>query len=673
MTASELAGPVYESEGPYRPDIDGLRGLAILPVVLYHAGYREFGGGFVGVDVFFVISGFLITSLILRQLHAGEFTFTAFWCRRARRILPALAPVVLFVLVWGWFSYFPSDYKGVGREVLTQAFFASNVYFWLSSGYFTAPAETKPLLHTWSLSVEEQFYLIMPLLLVPLTRYAKRGALSIVFVLLLASLYLSIWSTHRHPDAAFFLIYSRAWELLMGSMLALLTVANRSNRAMLPRWIYELSSAGGVVAILCATTLYDSTTPFPGVAALVPCLGTAAAIWSNGTAATYAGRLLAHRSMVRLGLISYSLYLWHWPLLAFARYLSPYKLSGGATALVIIASVPIAWASYRYVELPVRKSSRLKHTNVVIAGALALLCSMLLTGAYVNLTDGVRWRQPFDSTFAGDFHPAGRRARLCQPVTSVAMRYEYICRLGSVSNSQGKVLLVGDSFAEMYLPSFEVLSRKYQREVWYVKSQNMPLYPNVMDVIQRFDIDRVVLSYSWTRANKGGIPELYPLSADKADWAQRLRSVAGYDPVLVVGDTTTSFRQNLHLLVERLRGLRIRMSIIDSPPYYPVAVPLKLGILVRQGGDPARYGSLLRQHLKEQAAIYSIFQEVRAPDVQILKVTDILCDRQGFCRTYGDGHSLYADEMHLSEYGAALTIPVLERIFAPPDSVYQRP
>ena len=166
MTTSKLASPVRNSAGSYRPDIDGLRGLAILPVVLYHAGYPMFSGGFVGVDVFFVISGFLITSLILKQLHAGEFTFVAFWCRRARRILPALALVVLFVLVCGWIAYFPSDYKGVGREVLTQTFFASNVYFWLSSGYFAAPSETKPLLHTWSLSVEEQFYLLMPLLLV---------------------------------------------------------------------------------------------------------------------------------------------------------------------------------------------------------------------------------------------------------------------------------------------------------------------------------------------------------------------------------------------------------------------------------------------------------------------------------------------------------------------------
>lgn len=663
---ARIVSDVVRPDEPYRPDIDGLRALAIVPVVLYHAGYALFSGGFVGVDVFFVISGFLITSLIVRQINNGAFTLPGFWVRRARRILPALGVVVLFTLVAGWILYSPSEYKGLGREVLTQAFFSSNVYFWLTSGYFAAPSETKPLLHTWSLSVEEQYYLFMPLLLVVLARCTRRFAIGVVSLLLVASLCISVWLTFRHPDAAFFLAYSRAWELLIGSLLALLTLHPRSVATGMPRWVNELFSAVGLAAILYGTMVYDSATRFPGIAAVVPCLGAAAAIWSNGNAPTFAGRILTHRAMVQLGVLSYSLYLWHWPLLAFARYLSPYKLSVGATTLVIIASVPVAWLSYRYIEMPVRCSPRARRATIVFPAALALLSFMLLAGTYVNVTDGVRWRKALDSTFASDLHSVGRRSKLCRPVTSVAMPYDNICRLGSVSNSRGKVFLVGDSFAEMYLPAFEVLSWKYQREVWYVKRQHVPVYPELMDVIQKNDISRVVLSYSWARAKKGGIPELYPHDTDESGWSRRFRSVADYDPMLVIGDTTASLRQNLSTLVGRLRQLHLTVCIIDSPPYYPVSVSLKLGILVNRGGDPTRYGSTLSKHLAEQAGIYSIFQDIGAPDVQILRVTDVLCDSSGFCRTYGGGHSLYADEMHLSEYGADLTVPVLERIFAPP-------
>ncbi len=256
-------------EQQYRPDIDGLRALAIVPVVLFHAGWTFFSGGYVGVDVFFVISGYLITSLILREFGKGSFSLSGFWARRARRILPALGVVVLFTLIAGWIIFFPSDYKGVGREVLTQAFFSSNVYFWLESGYFTSPSETKPLLHTWSLSVEEQYYLVMPLILYVLTRYAKQRAAWIVLVLLVCSFCVSVWWSYRYPDAAFFLAPSRAWELLLGALLAMLTL--RKARGKSPAHARkELMSATGLAAIWCAAVLYDKSTRLPGVAALVP-------------------------------------------------------------------------------------------------------------------------------------------------------------------------------------------------------------------------------------------------------------------------------------------------------------------------------------------------------------------------------------------------------------------
>ncbi len=632
--------------------------------MLFHAGWRIFRGGYVGVDVFFVISGYLITSLILKELAAGTFSFVGFWVRRARRILPALTVVVLFTLVVGWYVLFPTDYKDLGRTVLTQAFFSSNLYLWLTTGYFAAPSATKPLLHTWSLSVEEQFYLVIPFTLFVLTRYATRFAAGIVFVLLAASFIASAWSSYAYPSAAFYLPHSRAWELLVGSVVAMF-ILRRPAKPSHTRWKEELTSAMGVGAVLGTAILYDKNIPFPGLAALVPCLGTAAIIHSNTERLTFTGRVLAHRSLVGIGLISYSLYLWHWPLLAFARYLSIAELSVGAATAIVLGSAALAWISYRYVETPIRRGSVFKRRPLLLSAAATVLLAMFVAGTYMNVSNGVRWRNGLDlGSFELDLHPADRRWRSCQRITSVAMPSRLICRLGGVSNARGKVLLVGDSFAEMYLPPLEFLSRQYQQEVWYVRKQNVPVQPEIMEVVAKYAISQVVLSYSWDKANKNGIPELYPPRGQTLGWIGSLWSVGGYDPVLVVGDTKAAFRRNLEQLVRALRARNIAVSIIDSPPYYSVPIPLKLSMLVKRGGDPANYGSPLSKHLLEQSYIYEVFRELRANDVQIVKVTDALCDPSGFCRTYLNGHSLYADEIHLSEYGAGLTTPLLEPIFS---------
>ena len=650
--------------GPrYRPDIDGLRAVAIVPVMLFHAGWTFFSGGYIGVDVFFVVSGYLITSLISGELAAGRFSFVEFWLRRARRILPALGVVVLFTLAAGWFLFFPTDYRDLGRSALTQAFFSSNIYFWLKSGYFAAPSETKPLLHTWSLSVEEQYYLLIPLTLFWLTKYAARWRSWIVFILLACSFLVSAWSSYVYPDAAFYLPHTRAWELLIGSLLAL-TVSNRTQPAPRARWISESLSVAGLLAIVGAAVFYDRATAFPGVAALAPCMGAAAVIWSNTGAMTFTGRILAHRVPVWIGLISYSLYLWHWPLLAFARYSSPLPLSTLTATCIVFGTTAIAWLSYRYVETPVREWPVFRRRLWVIPSAATVLLAMFLAGMYVNATGGVRGRKDFQAaTFEADISSPDRRKRLCEPVTSVAMRYDFICRLGAVSNSGSKLLLVGDSFAEMYLQPLTVLSQRYQREVWYVKPQNVPVHPYILQVIRQYDVAHVVLSYSWKKANKNGIPELYPPRGGNA-WLRSAAAPGGYDFLLGIGDTRAQFRKNLASLVEELRKLHVGITIIDSPPYYTVPVPLKLGILVKQGGDPAKYGSPLRKHLAEQNYIYDVFREVAARDVQIVAVTDALCDSSGFCRTYQDGHSLYSDDAHLSEYGARQTTALLEPTFA---------
>jgi peptidoglycan/LPS O-acetylase OafA/YrhL len=281
----------------YRPDIDGLRALAILPVMLFHA---EFGcpGGFVGVDVFFVISGFLITSLILEEIHNDAFSLAMFWERRIRRILPALFVVVFATLIAACFLYFPDDFKLVGQSVLAQALLLSNVFFWRQTGYFADGVDTLPLLHTWSLAVEEQFYVLFPLLLIYLGRHKRFSIARTILWVGFGSFALSVVGTYSRPTATFYLLPTRAWELMVGAFLAAVP-----GRHVTKSWLNEMAAWSGLCLILFPIFYYTPDTRFPGLAAVPPCLGTALIIFSGGAKPTLISRVLALKPVAFIGLI----------------------------------------------------------------------------------------------------------------------------------------------------------------------------------------------------------------------------------------------------------------------------------------------------------------------------------------------------------------------------------
>ncbi|MEL6764342.1 MAG: acyltransferase [Cyanobacteria bacterium J06607_6] len=335
----------------YRPDIDGLRTIAVLPVVLYHAGVAGFTGGFVGVDIFFVISGFLITTIIYQELEEGRFSLVRFYERRARRILPALFAVIFASLVAGWFLLVPADYDHMGRSAVSALAFVSNIWFWRNSGgYFGGATDYLPLLHTWSLAVEEQFYILFPLLLMALHRFARSLLLPAILVLVAGSLILAAWATPRMPSASFYLLPTRIWELGVGSLLALGLV-----RTEAPRALREVAGGLGLLAVLVPVFLYDSRMVFPGMAALPPVMGAALLIWAGTAGPVMASRLLSLRPMAWIGLISYSLYLWHWPIMAFVRNrLFTVELEPTWQVATILASFLAGWASWCFVERPFR-------------------------------------------------------------------------------------------------------------------------------------------------------------------------------------------------------------------------------------------------------------------------------------------------------------------------------
>ena len=347
-----IAQPAAEAADKHRLDIDGLRAVAVLPVLAYHVGIHSVPGGFIGVDIFFVISGFLITQVLLQDIDGGRFSLIRFYERRVRRILPALlvvAAVTFFVCA----KYsLPSEFIDFSKSLIAAALSASNIYFWQTGGYFTAPALSKPLLHTWSLAVEEQFYIFWPLCLWLGATVMKRHLLGATVVVIALSLLVSAYGAFSNPEATFYLVHTRAWELLLGGTLAL--GAFPTPLGPLAR---NLLSACGLILIAVSALTIHAEMPFPGLLALPPCLGAFLVILAGRDGTSVAGRVLSWRPIVFIGLISYSLYLWHWPLTVFQQNYA-LLITGGSDKVrkltIIACSIACGALSWRLVEQPFR-------------------------------------------------------------------------------------------------------------------------------------------------------------------------------------------------------------------------------------------------------------------------------------------------------------------------------
>jgi peptidoglycan/LPS O-acetylase OafA/YrhL len=339
----------------YRPDVDGLRAVAVLAVVFYHLGFAPFRGGFVGVDVFYVISGYLITLLLAKDLAEGKFSLASFYERRMRRIFPALFTVLFFCILGTAILFDPPEMIGFGKSLLTTTFFGSNLYFWHSArplGYFDSGVSTQPLLHTWSLSVEEQFYLLFPLTLFLLYRSARPRMRTWLSVLAAVSFGLNLWQTQHRPFVAFYWSLPRAWELLIGALVALKAVPPLRNRVA-----RECGGALGLGMILGVLGLPLKTMPFPGYIALLPCLGAALVIYAGETGPSSVRTILAFRPLVFVGVISYSLYLWHWPVIVFSKHPPFYFSESSEPVVVLLFSAGAAFFSFEYIERPFRGAS----------------------------------------------------------------------------------------------------------------------------------------------------------------------------------------------------------------------------------------------------------------------------------------------------------------------------
>lgn len=370
----------------YRPEIDGLRALAVLPVILCHTGIHAFQGGFVGVDIFFVISGFLITSILLGEQTAKGISIVRFYERRARRIMPALFVTMAVCAMLAWHSLLPDELQNFGQSLVATSVFANNILLNMTAGYWSLASEFKPLLHTWSLGVEEQFYVVFPLALMAARKLTLRQVFWILASAAVFSFALAVWHVEHKPNAAFYLLHTRAWELLAGAMMAV---------AVKEGWVDKLRSALpggwpaglGVAMVVVSWALFDAQTPSPGPWLLLPVFGTCLVVMFT-TPNTFAHALLSQRHVVLVGLISYSAYLWHQPMFAFARILTKEQPSDGAMLALAGATLPLAYVSWRWVEKPFRQPGVVDRRSVFALSAIGSAAFISL-GLYLHVQQGL--------------------------------------------------------------------------------------------------------------------------------------------------------------------------------------------------------------------------------------------------------------------------------------------
>jgi peptidoglycan/LPS O-acetylase OafA/YrhL len=629
----------------YRPDIDGLRAVAVLSVVFCHAGFG-FPGGYVGVDVFFVISGFLIAGLIQKELKQGTFTLANFWERRVRRIMPALLVVTVVTMVAGWFMLMPDAYASMGKSVVGLALLGSNVQFWRDTGYFDTAAEEKPMLHTWSLSVEEQFYLFVPLFLLLLARKSQlHRAFMLLAVAAILSLGLSVYGTHRYPTATFYLLPTRAWELFAGALLAFFPEKWFGGSQ---RW-KEVTAVLGMILILVPCFAYDHETRFPGLTALPPVLGTAMLIWSGTLSERLPvlSRVLASRPVVFIGLISYSLYLWHWPFFSFSRYQSIKSLPELERVVLILISVIVAIISWRFVEIPFRSRKWLPARPRLFAVAAASFIVVLGGGLMLVRSKGFETRitdqtQVFAAT--GKFDSGYVREL---EVTDIPNN---LVRLGETNSAAPAQLLVwGDSHAMAILPAIDSLGREAGTTAL---AATHAATPPVVDYVSRAQWSMGERAIPFSAAVMGYIQASKP---------RNVLLVSYWNMHCEVPEFQTALKKT----VRQLQAAGVTVYLMKDLPHYEFDIHKSVVRYSYKGLDMSSLGMTPAEYEALDKFPTSLEQELRSQGVHILEPIPILKARSQSEKflPYDSGGCFYYDSNHLSTYGSLALKPLFASMF----------
>ena len=651
--------PVAGAGIRYRADIDGLRAVAVLPVVLFHYQVSPFTGGYVGVDVFFVISGYLITSLIWSEMQAGTFSVLKFYERRIRRIFPALFALLAVVSAAAAAILFPHTLMRYAMSLLATAGFISNFHFWGDSGYWAAAAAEKPLLHTWSLAVEEQFYLLFPGFLYLLRDRPKPQVLWALGATLALSLGLSIVGVYRWPITTFYLLPTRFWELLMGSVLAI-------GAFRLPEspWVRNLLSFAGLVLILASTVLLTSRSPFPGLNAIPPCLGTALILYAGTKGTTVTNGLLATRVPVFIGLISYSLYLWHWPIFVFVGEIVHDGLTPMETATCIAASFALAALSWRYIEQPFRgKASPIGRKPLFVMAGAAIAASATL-GFALSAAKGLPQR--YDPATRKIVQAMDDREPLrgrCFNLSPSHVRSGGLCKFGAKS-APATFILWGDSHADAMVPAVMKAARAQGKAgylgahghcaplvgVTFPDKECRPFNDAIAEAAMRPEIKTVLLDAKWASpAGESG------LGKERTGWNTDDESQIAPGQ----GETRAVFARALARTVKMLRDAGKKVIVIGPTPEFVKSVPNELAKMRVWGGQwqvaPTRVAYMARE-----AYAYSVFEDVaKRYGAKLVLLDRRLCPGVR-CTTLEEGRPLFRDNSHLSAFGSQQLAPLFD-------------
>ncbi len=651
----------------YRREIDGLRALAVLPVILFHAGFETFSGGFVGVDVFFVISGYLITTIILAELEQGKFSIVNFYERRARRILPALFLVMLVCIPIAWFWLSPGEMKDFSQSLVAVTVFASNVLFWRESGYFDPAAELKPLLHTWSLAVEEQYYVLFPLFLMLFWKLGKRWILVTLGIVFIASLAVAQWGSYAKPAAAFFLLPTRGWEMLIGAFAAF--YLSQANRKEFGIGLSEVAGWLGVALIMYAVFAYSKTTPFPGFYALVPTIGTVLIILF-ATQQTRVGKFVGNKAFVGVGLISYSAYLWHQPLFAFARHRSLSEPSILLFLFLFIGNLLIAYLSWRFVESYFRNKLIIGRLTVFIS-IFFMTLGFLVLGLYGHFSEGYknRFGSEYDPFVFAESDKNPRQSE-CLFSTEVYPNPENYCVLG-----RGKVvgLMLGDSHADALAhPLSDALSRNNLA----LKSVTYSGCPPITDVyradhkdqhkcyeinnqsysyaLSNPDIEFVVLLGRWAVYLEGSYFDNTEGGVESGDFIALDTVIDGVKQRNIEERRVSLVAEKYQASIERLLNAGKKVVLIYPIPEVGFNVPKRLTRMKMLGVDEeitTSYDVFLNRNRRVIDAFDAIGER---NNLLRIRPDQLFCQTNGGgrCVTVKDKSILYYDDDHLSNTGS---------------------
>ncbi len=623
----------------YRPDIDGLRAIAVLSVLFFHLGVSPFQGGFVGVDIFFVISGYLITKNIFSQLEQGNFSLSDFYVRRVRRIFPALYVTVLATLLAAWFLLERHELRPLMDACRSLAIFLSNQYFMRAGGYFDAPLEANAVLQTWSLSVEEQYYLGFPLLMLLLHRHLRRYLSAIVVAIAFTSFAVACIQVNVRPEKAFFATEARIYELMIGAIVALGILPRLENAVLREAlgWI-------GVFAMALSVVMLSPDIPFPGLSALPVCVGAMLVIWTGERGVgTSVRTILAWQPLVGIGLISYSVYLIHWPLVVFAKRFAAGDLSSLQKAAIVVVALAAGYASWRYIERPWRHPAdgEPRPARQVFAVATALIAVLA-----VGSTGATRAFLTLPKAIAEEFENH-RRAALREPCLLGVNQQPVDWRAEACVRKVGTELFAiwGDSYAAHYFEALRALAKKEMVGTAAFAYAGCPpiVGANINKKSNCASFNKLALETILSLK-----PKVVVLSAHWLNYEKHRSFPGANDDILVLLQST----------IDQLQRSGTRVVMIGPSPYFPATVP---SIAMAKNGPageglaPARYSKLFDAFFRKLAAVGAI---------EHVPAYAMFCNTAALCRFRDHDNLLFWDNGHLTSRGAALVVDSIAPQFA---------